>query len=155
MIKSPDTTTIRDIARVARVSTATVSMVLNESSQISEQTRQRVLQIMHKFNYRRKPVGRPRSAPACYSIALVHPSLPSEPDELSQSRAVTLHWLNDIRRQLTVAKHHLCLFGGHKHVDNDLLFCDVTQRHELDGVLLLGARHDGYLDWIQKLSSDC
>jgi LacI family transcriptional regulator len=105
---------------------------------------------MHKFNYRKKPVGRPRSAPVMRNIALVHPSLPSEPDEVALSRAVTLQWLNDIRRQLTVANHHLCLFGGHSRVEQDVLFCEVTRRHELDGVLLLGARHDGYLDWIQK-----
>src|SRR5215468_4406265 len=43
---------IQDIARLAGVSRGTVSRVLNESPSVSEETRQRVLDIIEKLNYR-------------------------------------------------------------------------------------------------------
>ena len=44
--------TIKDVAREADVSIATVSYVLNESGAVSESTRQRVLQTVKKLGYR-------------------------------------------------------------------------------------------------------
>lgn len=44
--------TIRDVARAAGVSTATVSYVLNNSRRVSEETRQRVLQAARHLSYR-------------------------------------------------------------------------------------------------------
>ncbi len=43
--------TIRDIAKKAQVSTATVSYVLNDSAQISEETREKVLKAVRELNY--------------------------------------------------------------------------------------------------------
>ncbi len=44
--------TIKDVAKAAGVSTATVSYVLNNSAPISEQTRQRVLEAVARLGYR-------------------------------------------------------------------------------------------------------
>ena len=43
--------TIRDVARESGVSYQTVSRVINNSPNVAETTRQRVLQVMHKLNY--------------------------------------------------------------------------------------------------------
>jgi DNA-binding LacI/PurR family transcriptional regulator len=43
--------TMREVARRAGVSLATVSRVLNNTQYISEETRQRVLAVVHEFNY--------------------------------------------------------------------------------------------------------
>ncbi|MEM6332216.1 MAG: LacI family DNA-binding transcriptional regulator [Planctomycetota bacterium] len=43
---------IREIAQRAEVSTATVSMVLNQNPKITEATRQRVLRVIHELDYR-------------------------------------------------------------------------------------------------------
>jgi LacI family transcriptional regulator len=51
--------TIRDIARMARVSHMTVSRVLNNDPRVREETRKRILELVNKVNYR--PDGRART----------------------------------------------------------------------------------------------
>jgi LacI family transcriptional regulator len=46
---------IRDVAREANVSIATVSRVINGSDKVSEETRKKVLRAMRKLNFRPKP----------------------------------------------------------------------------------------------------
>ena len=43
--------TIKDVAKKAGVSIATVSKIMNNKPSISEATRQRVLQVMEELNY--------------------------------------------------------------------------------------------------------
>ena len=63
--------TIKDIAKLANVSTATVSNVLNEKSGISEKTRKKVLDIAKKWNYQPDLVARSLSAKESRVIGLV------------------------------------------------------------------------------------
>lgn len=63
--------TIADIARLANVSKATVSAVLNDKPGIAQQTRDRVLEIVKKMNYRPSHVARSLSSRATKSIGLV------------------------------------------------------------------------------------
>ncbi len=50
--------TIKDIAKKAGVSTATVSYVLNNNGQISEETRSRILKIVSEMNYKRNIIAK-------------------------------------------------------------------------------------------------
>ncbi len=43
--------TIKEIAKMAKVSTATVSYVLNDPSRVSEETREKVMKVVKKLNY--------------------------------------------------------------------------------------------------------
>ena len=62
-------TTIRQIAREAGVSVGTVSNVLNNYEHISDQVRERVMQVVKKYNYRPSAVARSlstrRTRPPC------------------------------------------------------------------------------------------
>ena len=49
---------MRDVARLAGVSVQTVSCVVNDKGDISEETRARVLRVIGKLNYRRDPIAR-------------------------------------------------------------------------------------------------
>lgn len=50
--------TIRDVAREAGVSVATVSRVLNKSGYVQEDTKKLVLEIIQKLNYKPNEVAR-------------------------------------------------------------------------------------------------
>ena len=63
--------TINDIARLAGVSKATISAVLNDKPGISEQTRERVQEIVKKLNYRPNQLARSLSIRKTKSIGLV------------------------------------------------------------------------------------
>lgn len=45
-------TTIKDVARVANVSVATVSRVINDGPKVGDKTRQKVKEIMNELGYR-------------------------------------------------------------------------------------------------------
>jgi len=65
------TITIADIARIANVSTATVSAVLNEKPTVAPETRTKVLDVIKKLNYRPSGVARSLSSRKTKSIGLV------------------------------------------------------------------------------------
>jgi alkylated DNA nucleotide flippase Atl1 len=57
MNKSPRgrSVTMKDIAEVAGVSPATVSLAINQKAGITEETRQRVLDMAKRLNYKKRP----------------------------------------------------------------------------------------------------
>lgn len=64
---------IREVAKRAKTSTATVSRVLNQTGTVSEDTRQRVLEAVESLGY--KPVIREGSVRETKTIALVVPDI--------------------------------------------------------------------------------
>ncbi|MCL2342502.1 MAG: LacI family transcriptional regulator, partial [Firmicutes bacterium] len=63
--------TIKEIAQKAGVATSTVSRVLNNSTLISEETRERVLRVMREQNYIPNSMARGLSSQRTYAVALL------------------------------------------------------------------------------------
>ena len=63
--------TIKDIAKRADVSTATVSYVLNNKGKISEETRSRVLKIVNEMNYKRNTIAKSLRTSKTNTIGIV------------------------------------------------------------------------------------
>jgi LacI family transcriptional regulator len=70
-LKEESTLTIKDIGRLAKVSPATVSLVLNEKPGVSAETRDRVLKIVSLLNYKPNYVARSLVKGRCYAIAML------------------------------------------------------------------------------------
>jgi len=62
---------INDVARLANVSKATVSAVINNKSGVSSQTREKVLDVIRRFDYRPSQVARSLSIRETQSIGIV------------------------------------------------------------------------------------
>ncbi len=80
-MKSKATVTIRDVAKVAGVSVATVSSVLNENyhTRVSAETRKRVLQVVQELGYRPRRVAQGLRKGMTYLIGLAIPLQPDPP----------------------------------------------------------------------------
>ena len=72
-----DRVTLADVAEKADVSTMTVSRVLNNKGEISEETRQHVLQVMRELDYRPNRVARSLATAQTQRIGVVIPSYSS------------------------------------------------------------------------------
>lgn len=79
--------TIRDVARVAGVSVATVSRVLNTPQSVRESTRHRVEAVIAEMNYRPASAARQLSTGRTYTISVVVPFL-TRPSFVERLRAV-------------------------------------------------------------------
>ena len=71
MKKSKSTSTIRDVARLAGVSVATISRYLNNSAPLSEETAQRVQAAMSELNFSPHPAARSLASNRTNAIGLV------------------------------------------------------------------------------------
>ena len=65
--------TIKEVARRSGVGIGTVSRVLNNSPQISEETKQKVLAVIKELNYTPNIAGKRLSQRRSYVIAVVVP----------------------------------------------------------------------------------
>src|SRR5262249_60775846 len=79
----PQKTTIRDVARAAGVGVGTISRVLNSSSQVSRETRARVLKAIRRLGFRPNAQARRilkrRSETVCFLLSnrdFLHPFHP-------------------------------------------------------------------------------
>lgn len=63
--------TIRDIAREAGVSTATVSRVLNSSVHVNDDTKEKVMNVVKKYNYSPSTIARGLKTKSIKTIAIV------------------------------------------------------------------------------------
>ncbi|NMA83078.1 MAG: LacI family transcriptional regulator [Epulopiscium sp.] len=79
--------TIKDIAKMANVSTATVSRVLNNNYPVSQEVRERVLNVVKEFNYRPNDVARSLKQKKTYLIGLLVPDI-SNPYFMEIARGV-------------------------------------------------------------------
>ena len=119
--------TVREIARIAGVSVATVSRVSNGTGQVSEDMRRRVLDAIERHGYRPDHRGRALAARRHGAVGLVFPGL-SGPyfGELIQgfeSEAV----------QSGTSVHILCT---HLRRDSDSQVAEMSRR--VDGLAVLG-----------------
>ena len=119
--------TIRDVARKAKVSTATVSRVLNSSGAVDESTRRRVLDVASELRYTPNPIGRSLSMRKTEGIGLLLPDLHGEffsevirgSDQAAQSE-----------------KYHLLVSSSHN--DREELEAALRMMHgRVDGLIVM------------------
>lgn len=72
------TATIKDVAQRAKVSTATVSRVINRDSRIAPATRARVLEAIDELSYRVNPIARSLKSNRTLSVGFIAPEIANE-----------------------------------------------------------------------------
>jgi len=121
--------TIRDVAKKAGVGLGTVSRVLNNSTQVSEATRQRVLGVIRELNYTRNPIARRLSIGKTLTVAVILPFF---------TRPGFSERLNGVVSVLSQqSQYDLVIHNIETPEQRHIGFQDILRRQRVDGALIL------------------
>jgi DNA-binding LacI/PurR family transcriptional regulator len=124
--------TIRDVARRAEVGVGTVSRVLNDSSSVSENARQRVHEAIDDLGYRRSSTARNLALGRTQTIGVVAPFFTS-PSVVERLRGV----IEGLRER---GEYDLLLFDVETLPERADAFRTFARRGRLDGLLVISLR---------------
>ncbi len=124
----PTTITIREIARRAGVSTATVSRVLNDIGPVREATRQKILAIAKELNYRPNPMARSLTTRQTNTIGLILPELVDE---------FFMNLIHTIDEEVFRANRFLMVASSHSQRNVVETLLDFMGSGRVDGVILM------------------
>jgi LacI family transcriptional regulator len=127
--------TIRDVAKLANVSVATVSRILNNKPDVSEETRQKVLEAIDELGYARSMQWQQITSGKTRVISLHYPY------KLAVSNQVSL----DFIKGATTAceEHHYSLHLVIQSLEENSLL-DFYRTNQCDGMILMEIRMDDY-----------
>lgn len=131
--------TIRDVAKLANVSVATVSRVLNNKPDVSGETRQKVLDVIEELGYARSTQWKQILSGKTKVITLHYPY------KLAISNQVSLHFITGVTTACEERGYTLHLVT--QSLDENSLL-DFYRTNQSDGVILMEIRMD---DWRVKL----
>ena len=120
--------TIRDVAKKAGVGLGTVSRVLNQSPQVRDATRQRVLDVIDELDYSPSPIARRLSLGKTHTIAAIVPFF-TRPAAVERLRGVT-YSISGTEYDLVVAD----IETPERRV---AAFKELARRERVDGVLII------------------
>jgi len=138
--------TIKDVARQAGVSTATVSYVLNDSVPLSEETRQRVLATVRELDYHPSAVARRLQGKRTGTLGFVLPSR-----ERPVSDPFFLELLAGIADEATQQDCDLLLSTCPQGCNELDVYKRLVKSRRVDGLLVVDTRqHDERLTYLLR-----
>ncbi|MDQ0338711.1 DNA-binding LacI/PurR family transcriptional regulator [Caldalkalibacillus uzonensis] len=120
--------TIRDVAKRAQVSVATVSRVINNSGYVQSETRERVLKAMQDLNYKPNAIAQSLNHKKTRNIALVVPDI-TNPFFPELARAV-----EDVAR---IYGYTVILCNSDEDLKKEQGYMDIIQQKYIDGLILV------------------
>jgi DNA-binding LacI/PurR family transcriptional regulator len=119
--------TMRDVARLANVSIATVSFTINNSKPVAPATRARVEAAMQELGFRRNAVGRALASKRTHILALLYPALQH------RFRGTVVDFFTSAATTASERGYNLVLWPA----ANDAELDELTSTGLVDGVLLM------------------
>ncbi|MGT2895346.1 catabolite control protein A [Streptococcus entericus] len=124
-----DTITIYDVAREAGVSMATVSRVVNGNKNVKENTRQRVLSVIERLDYRPNAVARGLASKKTTTVGVVVPNI-------ANSYFATLaKGIDDIA---AMYKYNIVLTSSDEDQDKEIDVVNTLFAKQVDGIIFMG-----------------
>ncbi|MGF9713784.1 LacI family DNA-binding transcriptional regulator [Paenibacillus naphthalenovorans] len=121
--------TIKDVAKHAGVSTATISRVLNGSGYVSEDVRRQVLASVKELNYRPNAIARSLKQEKSRSIGMILPDM-SNPYFMTIART--------IQQRLVAEGYRLLFMDSDENPDKEREALDALLSNRVEGLLLAG-----------------
>lgn len=135
----PKTITIKDIAKLAGVSHATVSRVLNNSAKIRPGTRERILTLVRDLNFSRNPSARSLSSGRKFAIGML---ILYDPFERRYPAEFLPAVLAGMTTELNAHGYNLTLFFDQIQEQRDQVPSRWLSRSHLDGLFVLGLERE-------------
>lgn len=120
--------TIYDVAERAGVGIGTVSRVLNDSPQVREKTRQRVLAVIEELNYRPSPIAQRLSLRKTLTIAVIAPFF---------TRPAFVERLRGIEAAIAESGYDLTVYNVETTDKRDACFREIPTSHRADGLIVI------------------
>jgi len=128
-----DRVTIKEVARAAGVSVATVSRVLNDSGPVAGDTRDRIRKVAGELRYMRNDAARSLSTRRTATVGVLLPDLYGE---------FFSEVIRGLEQAAQTAGFHLLLSSSHTD-RNDLTAALQTLRGRVDGLVVMSPHLDG------------
>jgi len=129
--------TIYDIARLAGVSTATVSKVFNQTGNISEKTRRRILEISRELNYQPNVLASALNGKKTFSLGLLIP------DMVNPFFAELARNVEDRAQELGF---NLIICNTDNDMKKEVKYIQLLRQKSVDGIIVAtGVRNDEFL----------
>ncbi|MEH7379519.1 LacI family DNA-binding transcriptional regulator [Bacillus sp. JJ1533] len=136
--------TMKEIARLANVSSATVSRVLNDSGYVSDDVRKRVMKIIEETGYIPSEHAKALRTKQSNVIGVILPKLSTE----TASRIV-----NGISEELAKHSYQILLTNTNLDPKKEIEYVKLLKSKQVDGIILLATnRGEDLLREIKKLS---
>lgn len=120
--------TIRDVARKAGVGLGTVSRVLNNTPNVSDATRQRVLDVIEELHYTPNPIARRLSLGKSLTIGVLAPFF---------TRPAFVERLRGIENACAPTQYDLAVFNVESPQRGHALLVELAQHMRLDGLIVI------------------
>lgn len=137
---------IKDVAKAAGVSTATVSRVLNQSASVADELKERVYQAIKETNYSMNPIARDLKSSKRNQIAVVIPSL-RRTDNIAIFRGIS-----DFFREKRIT---VVLYESEGEFEREKEIVRELEQEWIDGIILIPGQcreDEEYRDYSERLS---
>ena len=124
---------IKEIAKLAGVSSATVSRVLNNNGRFSEDTRKRVMDLVGEFDYRTNVVAKSLRTSKSQSIGVIVPDITNE---------FFAHVLLAIENYCFPREYSVFICNTNEEDDKEKLYIKDLESKGVDGIIYLAGRMD-------------
>ncbi|QAV26188.1 LacI family transcriptional regulator [Neobacillus thermocopriae] len=128
--------TISDVAKLANVSTATVSRVLSNSGNVKKETTEKVLEAIQKLNYQPNVLARQLRKLETKTILVVVPDI---------TNTFFSKILRGIERVAIENDYEVLLGDTGNDVERERGYLDILRQKKADGMILLTARLESHL----------
>ena len=127
------TATLKDVAEFAGVSIRTVSRVVNNQGEITEETRQRVSAAIHQLGYRPNQLARSLITGETLTIGIIIPDItdPFFPEFILGAESVARE-----------RGYNIFLSNANRQPDLELKYIDLLSQRQVDGLIIAGSRLD-------------
>jgi len=126
--------TIRDVAQVAGVSTATVSRVINDDPRISAETRQRVLAVVDRLHYKVNTIARSLKINRTYTVGFLTP-------EIANDFFMTV--AQGVENELRFRGYDMIICNANENSEQERERIDLLIEKCVDGIIIIPSTAEG------------